>query len=95
VSRRFHYKGGPLEEANEELDSLWRRVDEIAARKLSRVQAQVGMTETEVRHGLGRTPKDVRVLPRSDARIWQTRNPSDTSVFLAASVVCMVDVTVE
>jgi len=90
----YFYKNGPLKEANEELEALWRRIDALEAKKSVSVLATVGTVETEVRHSLGKIPKDVIPVPRSQATVWQTRTPTETSVFLAASIAVKCDVRI-
>jgi hypothetical protein len=95
MSRRYFYpKDSPLSGGNEELDDLWRRMDVQESRRTKAIEVQVGTGETEVRHGLGRVPEDVHPVPRADARVWQPRRATETSVFLAASAAVTVDLYV-
>lgn len=95
MSRRYYYpKGGPLDGVNTEMDDLWRRIESLAGARTNAVEASVGTTETAVRHGLGRVPESIHPVPRADARVWQTRKATDTTVYLAASVAVTVDLYV-
>jgi hypothetical protein len=80
---------------NDDLDDLDRRllIVERTTKKLDGVRVET--TETELRHGLGRTPEDIHPVPRSDARVFQTKQATDKAVFLAANVACVVDVYVK
>lgn len=59
------------------------------------ITATIGTTETRVAHGLGSVPTGVRWFPRADARVWRSKAPNSTHVFLTAStsVVCDIEVT--
>jgi len=91
MSRRYHYEGvhAPL---NAEMADLWRAVDALVARSSIQIFAVVNVGETEVRHTLGRVPQHISVIPRLDARVWQTRPATETSVYLRANVSALTDV---
>ena len=87
MSRRFHYKDSPLSELNEEMDALWRHMDAFKEEaRTKEFSYTVGTGETEIRHGLGRVPKHVYPTAQSAGYVWETRNATETSVFLAASI---------
>lgn len=85
----------PFKTQDEELDEIWRRIDSISASQPRTIQAKVFDTETEVRHNMGKKPTSVLAIPRADARVWQTRNASETTIFLAADTPVECDIRVE
>lgn len=52
----------------------------------------VGTSDTKVAHGLGAVPAAVLVMPRADARVWESATATTTQVTLRASaaVTCTV-----
>jgi len=52
----------------------------------------INAAETQVAHGLRSRPRTCRVLPYADARVWRTRAPDDTFVYLQASTQVQADV---
>ena len=58
------------------------------------ILATIGTSETMVAHGLGQVPTGVRWFPRGDARVWRSKAPNETHVFLIASTSVDVDIEV-
>lgn len=76
---------GVHEPLNAEFDDLSRRIDDLESKRIVKVTARIGTTETEVRHGLGRVPVDIGVLPKELQDVCMTRNPTETSLYLKAT----------
>lgn len=89
------YKDTPLSDTNEEFNEIWQRLDALGVTRRLTINATVGITETEIRHQLGKKPTSVVPVPRADARVWQTRNATATSLYLAASASVKCDITIE
>jgi len=47
--------------------------------------AAIATTETLIRHGLTDAPSGVFAIGQADARVWETRAPDSSYVYLAAS----------
>lgn len=54
----------------------------------------IAVTETPIAHGLKAKPGFVRVLPKADARVWESKAPDAMRIYLkaSASVTCDVEV---
>lgn len=57
----------------------------------------IGTSETAIAHGLGRTvgiPRAVFVMPYADARVWRTKAPDFSNLYLSASAAVSADLFV-
>lgn len=95
MSRRWNYKDGPLADSNEEFDEIWRKISQLSVVSTRTISATIDAAETEIRHGLGKKPTSVVAIPRADARVWQTRNATETTIYLAANTPVECDIRVE
>lgn len=70
---------------NSIIDDLYRRIAILESDQTITMIVTVGINETEIRHPLGRVPREVSPLQKADATIWETRSPTATSIYLQAS----------
>lgn len=55
----------------------------------------IGVAETRIVHGLGRVARSWMVArPRADARVWESKAPDSSALYVIASAAVTVDILV-
>ena len=83
---------------NGTLGELWRAVlrllPQVGGKVVVNRGVSIGTDETPVAHGLRSTPVGAVLVPKSDCRWWQTKDPDAKYVYFAASSTVSSDVVV-
>jgi len=89
---------------NEDLDSLYRNIwndnirsgiDPKKIRHAKVTNVLIGTSETPVRHALGVKPHTYNVILRGSSAWWQTKEPDNMNVYIAATESVSADIIVE
>lgn len=92
----FSGKGGMnrfFSSLDSDIQELHRRVDSTLRYKSFTVTTIISDSGTTIHHHLGKQPISVRVLPKADARVWETaRNTKTVTLKASAPVECEVEV---